>query len=154
MARRQLVLLTITTAIALVGAFLTGCGTTGDASTAPPPPPPNPASVAASPATADFGSVLVGTTASRTVTLTNSGGGPASITAVNASNSSFGVANLALPATISPGAGLDISITYSPSAAAGSESGTVSFISNANNSPTAVSVTGNGTTGSVAQIGV
>src|SRR5262249_5581310 len=106
-----------------------------------------------SPTSADFGSVQVGTTPSRTVTLTNSGGSAASITAVNTSNSSFGVGNMALPATIPPGSSLDISITYSPTTA-GSASGTLSFISNANNSPTTVLVVGSATSNPVAQIGV
>lgn len=150
---RKSVLIAVTALIALLGALLTGCGSTGATSAAPTPPPPAPASVAAAPTSADFGSVLVGTTASRTVTLTNSGAGTANVTAVNSSNSSFGVANLALPATIAPGASFDVSLTYLPSST-GSASGTVSFISNATNSPTTVSVTGSGTSGAVAQIGV
>ena len=153
MVRRKSVLITATVAVISLGVLLAGCGSTGASSTAPPPPPPAQANVTASPTSADFGSVLVGTTATRTVTLTNSGAGAANVTAVNASNSSFGVASLALPATIAPAASLDVSITFSPSSA-GSASGTLSFISDATNSPTTVSVTGNGTSGAVAQIGV
>lgn len=153
MSTHKLLAVAFTLTIAFLGALLTGCGTTGDAATSTPPPPASPASLAASPASADFGSVLVGTTASRTVTLTNSGGSTANITAVNSSNSSFGVASLALPATVPPGGSFDVSLTFSPTSA-GAASGTVSFVSNASNSPTTVSVSGTGTAGAVAQIAV
>src|SRR6266850_474753 len=140
-----------TVAVALAAAMLAGCGSTAAKSSSS--SPGTPPSLAATPASADFGSVLVGTTASRTVALTNSGGSDAVITAVNTSDPSFGVPGLALPATIAAGAVISASISVTPSSA-GPISGSVSFISNAANSPTVVSFTGTATTGVVAQIAV
>src|SRR4051794_14640462 len=117
-----------TIAVAFSIAVLAGCGSTGSSpSSAPSTSPP---SVTATPTSADFGAVLVGTTASRTVALTNSGGNDTIITAVNTSDATFGVSGLALPATISPGGSTTLSITVTPSSA-GPISGSVSFVSNA-----------------------
>src|SRR4051812_20391779 len=99
-----------TVAVAIAAAVLAGCGSTG-ATASSAGPQDTPPSLAATPASADFGSVLVGTTASRTVALTNSGGSAAVITAVNTSDASFGVSGLALPATVSAGSGISVSIT-------------------------------------------
>ena len=138
-------------AVVLAAIVLTGCGTTGSGSFTGGGGSSSPASISASPGTANFGSVLVGTTASQTITLANTGGSAATLTAVNASSSTFGVSGLSLPATIGAGASLPVSITVTPTSA-GTISGTISFVSSAANSPAVVTVNGTATSGSVAQI--
>jgi len=82
-----------------------------------------PAAISASPATADFGDVSVGSSAIRGVTVSNTGGAPASVSAtsnsqvVSVAPSSF---------TLAGGTSQVVNLTYSP-AAAGPLAATVSF---------------------------
>src|SRR5262249_10519664 len=147
MARRKLVLITITAAIAFLGGILTGCGTTGDASTAaaPPPPPPPPPGLNVSPTNWSFGQVAVGSSDSKSVTLSNIGNTTVSISAANVSGSGYTVSGITFPKSVVAGASTTATINFGPSAP-GSSTGSVSFVSDASNSPTVISLSGSGFT--------
>ena len=111
---------------------LTGTGT---------PVPPGQLAVAPSPM--DFGNVIVGTNASLPGTLTASGGN-VTVTAGNVTGSAFALSGLSFPVTIPSGQHVGFTVTFTP-AGNGVASGSISFVSNASNSPTVETVTGTGT---------
>jgi hypothetical protein len=95
-----------------------------------------------SPTAFDFGSVVVGTSTSLSDSLTASG---SSVTVSSATSSSpeFTLSGLTFPMTIAAGQRASFSITFTPQAS-GTASATISFASNAPNSPTIASLTGTG----------
>jgi hypothetical protein len=94
-----------------------------------------------SPSTLNFGNVTVGSNASLQATLTAPG---ASVTiSSDQVSSEFAILGLTLPVTLQAGQSLPVTIQFSPSAS-GAASGTAQLISNAENSPTAESLTGTG----------
>ncbi len=111
---------------------LTGTGT---------PVPPGQLAVAPSPM--DFGNVIVGTNASLPGTLTASGGA-VTVTAGNVTGSAFGLSGLSFPVTIPSGQHVGFTVKFTP-AGNGVASGSISFASDATNSPTVESLTGTGT---------
>ena len=99
------------------------------------------------PSSLSFADQLVGTTsASSTVTISNTGGAAVSVSGVSSSNpSEFTVASSTCT-TVSVGASCAIGVTFKPGAA-GTRSGSVSVVSNGTGSPQAIGVSGNGTSG-------
>ena len=95
------------------------------------------------PASLDFGDVTVGSSATRSVTLTSSGSTVVLVSTSEVTGAEFSVAGLALPLNLSPGETVTFSLTLTPTAA-GSVNGNVALASDASNSPTVVSLTGNG----------
>ena len=95
------------------------------------------------PATLPFGNVTVGDSAIQTGTLSASG---ASVTVSSATSSSpeFALSGISLPLNLMAGQSTSYTVTFSPQNS-GTASATVSFVSNAANSPTIESLTGNGT---------
>jgi len=93
-----------------------------------------------SPASASFGNVTVGSTASRTGKLTATG---ASVTVTSAvsSSSEFVVSGISLPLTIAAGQSVPYSVAFTPQSS-GTASATLSFASNS--STAAESLTGDG----------
>jgi hypothetical protein len=92
--------------------------------------------------TINFGSVAVGGSATQTGRLT------AAISTVTISSGSltgpgYSVGGLNYPVTLAMGQGITFTITFSPQAS-GTASGSLSFVSNASNSPTAENLTGAG----------
>jgi hypothetical protein len=96
-----------------------------------------------SPTSIAFGSVLTTNTATQTITLSNTGSGPVTLSAANFTGGVFSATGLALPVTIAAGATKAVTITFAPSIS-GPFSGSVSFVSNATNSPGTVSLSGSG----------
>jgi hypothetical protein len=95
----------------------------------------------ANPASLSFARTAVGSsTAAQTVTVTNSGTTSATVSGV-AVTGDFSQTNNC--ATIAVGASCTVSVTFKPTAA-GARTGTLTVTSNANNSPTTVSLSGNG----------
>ena len=94
------------------------------------------------PASADFGSVTVGTSKSQTGMLTASGSNVA-ISSVSMSSTEFSLSGIALPLTIAAGQSVPFTLTFTPQAS-GSASAIGSFTSNASNSASE-SLTGAGT---------
>jgi hypothetical protein len=99
--------------------------------------------LAVSPATMNFGDVFVGTTEGLTGTLSAT---IASVTvsSVSSSNSEFTLSGLSFPFTIAAGKSVPFSVTFKP-ADNGNATSSISFVSDASNSPTTVAARGHGT---------
>jgi Abnormal spindle-like microcephaly-assoc'd, ASPM-SPD-2-Hydin len=100
--------------------------------------------LAITPATLNFGEVAVGTTQKRTVELSASGGSVI-ISAVSSSSSQFAVLDTPLPLTVSVGKDVAVNVTFTPQAS-GNPTATLSFASDAVDSPTRSALIGTGTT--------
>ncbi len=96
-----------------------------------------------SPATLSFGNVAVGSTASLNGTITASGS-PVNITSAGINNAEFVVSGISLPVTLSAGQSASFAVTFTPQSS-GATSASLSFASNAANSPGLESMTGTGT---------
>lgn len=101
--------------------------------------------LSANPSLLSFGSVLVGSTVNQTLTLSNTGNADVTISAGTASGTGYALTGLSYPFTIAAGARMGINISFTPQAS-GTIGGSVSFVSNAINSPTTASLTGSGAT--------
>jgi len=99
--------------------------------------------LALAPTNLNFGNVTVGTSLAQSGTLTATG---ASVTVSSASLSSpeFALSGISLPVTIAAGSSAPFILTFTPQAS-GTASANLSFASNASNTPTFQSLTGNGT---------
>jgi hypothetical protein len=101
-------------------------------------------SLTVNPLNVNFGNVSVGSTASRSVTLTNTGNSNLMI-----SHTALTGANLSLsggsPVTLSPSQSITLTVQYSPTSAA-STAGSLAIVSNANGAPSAIPISGNGVT--------
>jgi hypothetical protein len=102
--------------------------------------------LAVSPTSLSFGNVTVGVGLPLTGSLTASG---ASVTVASASlnNSEFVLSGISLPVTLAAGKSAGFTVTFTPQAS-GATSASLSFSSNASNSPAAQSMTGTGTAAS------
>lgn len=96
-----------------------------------------------SPAVVSFGSVPVGTTQTESITMSASGAA-VTVSSDSSSNSRFILEGAAFPITIAAGKSLTFNVAFTPTSS-GSESGTLSFASNANSASGAESLTGSGT---------
>ena len=99
--------------------------------------------LAVSPATLDFGSVMVGQSKSLTATLT-AGGSGVTVSAANMSTTEFTVSGISLPLTLAAGQSKSFTVNFSPQAS-GVASASASFASNASNGSAAQALTGSGT---------
>jgi hypothetical protein len=98
--------------------------------------------LAVTPATLAFGSVVVATSANLPAQL-GATGASVTVTSANVSSSEFTLGGLSFPVTIPVGNNVQFTVTFTPQAT-GAASGTVSFTSNASNSPV-LSLSGTGT---------
>jgi hypothetical protein len=99
--------------------------------------------LAIAPATVNFGNVAVGATETRTVEL-SANSGSVTVSSVSSSNSQFAVLDAPLPLTVSAGKDVSLNVAFTPQNS-GSPSATLSFTSNAADSPARSSLTGTGT---------
>src|SRR6266852_2759028 len=99
--------------------------------------------LAAIPSSANFGSVVTGTSNSQTIKLSN--GGTANVTICQATvyGAGFTITGLTVPATIAAGGSTTFSAAFAPTTA-GSATGSVSMVSNAPGSPLAIALSGTG----------
>jgi Abnormal spindle-like microcephaly-assoc'd, ASPM-SPD-2-Hydin len=109
---------------------LTGTGTQG--------------ALSANPASINFGSLLIGSSGTVPVTLTNSGTASVTISSDNVSGAAFSISGLTTPLTLNAGQNTSFNAKFSPTAS-GSVSGSISITSNAPGSPLAISLSGSGT---------
>lgn len=91
-----------------------------------------------------FGSVDVGASSSINVTLTNTGTGSVSVSSATVTGTGYSVP-ATFPISIAAGASRAVAVTFTP-ALTGVANGTVSFVSNATNSPATLTTTGTGQT--------
>jgi len=95
-----------------------------------------------SPATMDFGDVTVGNSANQTGTLT-AGASDITVSSAAWNGQGYSVSGITFPVTVPAGQSVNYTVTFTPQAP-GSAPGTISFVSDATNSPTNQTLTGNG----------
>ena len=103
--------------------------------------------MALSPGSVSFGNVNVGSKATQTVHVSNTGNSSMTIAQVSATGTGISVSALSAPATVAPSQSLPITITYAPSAA-GSTAGSVT-VSNTDGVNSVAAVTGTGVQGAL-----
>jgi hypothetical protein len=99
-----------------------------------------PGQLTLTPATVDFGNVVVGTTQNQTGVL-SAGSSAITVTSVGVSGSQFSVSGISLPITIAAGYSISFQVAFTPQVS-GTASSNVTFVSNASNSPTVQSLSG------------
>jgi archaellum component FlaF (FlaF/FlaG flagellin family) len=67
-----------------------------------------------SPAAVTFGNVPVGSTSNQSLTITNSGSSPVTISQASATGTGFSVTGASLPLTLSPGNSFTLTATFAP----------------------------------------
>jgi hypothetical protein len=102
-----------------------------------------PGQLSVSPSTLDFSSVVIGQSKNMTATLSATGSN-VTVSSASASTSEFTLSGVSFPFTITAGQSKAVTVTFTPQSS-GTASATISFASNASNSPTSESLTGNGT---------
>lgn len=108
-----------------------------------------PSSLAATPATHDFGQLSVGSSAATTVTLSNTGGNqPISITGITGSGSLDYTISFAenLPHTLASGETMDVQVDFAPTAE-GSSTYSIDIVHDGSNGTVNVPVSGEGSSG-------
>lgn len=91
----------------------------------------------------NFGKILVGSSASQAVTLTNTGNSSVSISQISVSGTGFTASGVTPPVTLPAGQGVSLVVRFSPSLA-GASTGSVTVVSNASNSPATISLAATG----------
>jgi HYDIN/CFA65/VesB-like, Ig-like domain len=102
-----------------------------------------PGTLAVSPATANFGSVVVGGSQSQSGTISAIGAG-VTVSSVASNNPEFTITGLSLPLTLNSGQSAPFTLTFRPQAS-GASSGTLTFSSNGTNPSLTESIAGTGT---------
>jgi hypothetical protein len=100
--------------------------------------------LACTPASLDFGAVVIGQTQTLLVGVTNQGETSVTVSAIAAGNAGFTTSNLTLPLVLSAGQSVDLSVNFTPTAT-GWTYGTISFSSSASNPTLVLAVSGAGT---------
>jgi hypothetical protein len=98
--------------------------------------------LAVSPSTINVGNVTVGTSGSQTGTLSATGANVV-VSSIDVGSSEFSVSGLSLPVTLSAGQSVTFTVTFTPQSS-GAASTSLSFVSNASNSPTKATLAGTG----------
>jgi len=105
------------------------------------PPPTYLLSVSA--ASLTFANTLVGSSASQTISLTNSGTGAVTISQATLTGSGFALSGLTGTVTLTAGNSLMLTVSFAPSTM-GTVTGSLTVVSNATNSPATISLSGTG----------
>jgi hypothetical protein len=108
-------------------------------------PPPTQGTLSLSPQSLAFGSVLIGTSAKQTVTLSNNSPAALTVTSVGITGTGFSQTGSSLPLTLATGQSSSITITFAPQNS-GNVSGVLQVSSNASNPSASVALTGTGST--------
>lgn len=95
------------------------------------------------PSAMSFGSLAIGSSVSKNGTL-KAGAAAVTVSSASWNGSGYSLSGIAFPTTIAAGATIPFTVTFDPQTS-GSTPGQVSFLSNASNSPTTVSLAGSGT---------
>ncbi|MBZ5526615.1 MAG: choice-of-anchor D domain-containing protein [Acidobacteriia bacterium] len=90
-----------------------------------------------------FGNVLLGSSSSQSVALSNTGNSAVTISQITATGSGFTAGGITLPLSLAAGQSASLSVSFAPTAT-GSAPGGVSIVSNATNSPATISLSGTG----------
>jgi Abnormal spindle-like microcephaly-assoc'd, ASPM-SPD-2-Hydin/Protein of unknown function (DUF1573) len=101
------------------------------------------AALSVTPTNAAFGNVSLGTAASQTIQLSNTGTAALTVSQLSVAGSGYSTGNVTLPITLNPGQASTFNIQYLPTVA-GSATGSVSVVSTAPNSPATIALSGSG----------
>lgn len=96
----------------------------------------------------NFGSVIVGSTNTQSITLTSSGTAPLNLSQASISGSAFTMSGLAVPVNLAVGQTATLVVKFAPQQA-GNATGSISLVSDALNSPALISLSGTGTAASL-----
>jgi Abnormal spindle-like microcephaly-assoc'd, ASPM-SPD-2-Hydin len=107
--------------------------------------------LSANPLRLDFGNVAVGSTASKSQTITNTGSASVMISQITESGSGYSVSNVTTPLTLAPGHSVTFSVQFTPPSAS-YDSASLIALSNATNYRMSVVETGTGTAGGTVSI--
>src|SRR5262249_8226003 len=99
-----------------------------------------------SPSSLNFGSVRVGQNAEKTLTITNTGGAPDTISQIKSSNPAFKVTTTGFPKTLKPSASVSVTVQFAPTQIR-NESGTLSILNASGSTGGSVPVFGTGVGG-------
>lgn len=99
--------------------------------------------LAVSPSTMNFGSVAVGSSTALNGTLTASSS-TITVSSAGWNGQGYSVSGITFPKTVAAGQSVSFTVTFTPQAG-GTSSGSISFVSNASNSPNTQALTGTGT---------
>jgi hypothetical protein len=113
---------------------------------------PASAQLTVAPSSVNFGNVPVGTTATQSITMSASGGA-VTVSSDSSSNAQFALNGASFPIMIPAGQSLSINVAFAPKSG-GAASGSLSFSSNASNTPAPASLTGMGTVTASPQLAV
>jgi len=128
-------------ALALISAtLLTACG---GGTVASKTGTGNVATLSASPSNIGFGNVTIGNSSSLPGTLT-AGASAMTVSSASWNGQGYSVNGISFPVTLTAGQSVHYTVTFAPQAS-GAASGSISFISDASNSPTMQTLTGTGT---------
>jgi Abnormal spindle-like microcephaly-assoc'd, ASPM-SPD-2-Hydin len=130
---------TILAVLILALATLTACG--GGLAATNNSPTPTPGTLSVSPPTLNFGTVSLGK--SKTLSGTLSTSTDLTVSSADWSGDGYAVNGITFPAAISAGQSVSFKITFAPQSS-GNSSGSISFMSDASNSPTTQALTGSG----------
>ncbi len=100
--------------------------------------------LSASPTSVSFGSVLLGLIGQANMTLSNTGNTAVTVSSASFSGSGFSLSSVAFPFSVPAGSSKSVALLYSP-VLSGTATGSVSFVSNATNSPATVMLSATGT---------
>jgi Abnormal spindle-like microcephaly-assoc'd, ASPM-SPD-2-Hydin len=98
----------------------------------------------AAPTSLSFGSLATGTSATQSVTLTNTGNSSVSVSKISVSGTGFTATGFTVPIALAAGQSTSFSMTFDPTTS-GSFPGSVTVTGNAANSPLVISLSGSGT---------
>ena len=128
-------------ALILISAMLlVGCG--GGLTASQVPPGNQAGQLSASSSQIAFGNVTVGSANTKAGSLT-AGSSAVTISSVSWTGNGFSLSGITFPVTLMAGQSAPFSVTFTPQVA-GAASGSLSFLSNASNSPTTEALTGTG----------
>jgi hypothetical protein len=106
-----------------------------------------------SPSSVSFGDVTIGQSGTKTVTLTSTGSGIVTISAISVAGNGFTASGPHLPISLSSGQSTTISVLFKPTASA-VDSGTITIASNAVEPSMTVALSGTGTTAATSVLSV
>src|SRR5580704_3539739 len=130
----------------LVILITSGCvGVTGKGTT----PAVTGVAIEISPSSVSFGNVAMGQSATKTVTLTNTGTEALSVSGISVAGTGFTASGPHLPISLAAGQSTSISTVFKPTSGK-ADTGTITITSNAPGSPSLVALSGTGTTGATA----
>lgn len=99
--------------------------------------------VSVTPTNLVFGNVNVGTSGTQSIAIQNTGSANLVVNSASVSGTGYTVSGMSAPVTVAPGGSTALAVSFTPSST-GTAAGNVSLSSNAQASPAAVALTGNG----------